>query len=100
MGNQLPQRLNAATQAAEACKGILDNLAVLQGLQTRLPFLGGFADADFTGTSLSYLDAATIVALLTTGTTKLTTYITDTAGTPIDTTGQVMQLLQQVAGTL
>jgi hypothetical protein len=98
--NQLSQRLNMASQAAQYCQQIIDSLNGLNALAVRLPFMGGFNDSDFAGSSLAYLNAATMNTLLTTVTPKLTTYITDTAGTAIDTNGQVMQILQQVAGTI
>ena len=95
MGNQVTQRLNLATQAADACKQFLDAYNQLVALAARRPFLGNFADADFTGTSLAYLDAGTIGVLFDAVVPNLTTASND-AGNG----GQMKQILQQVAGTI
>lgn len=95
MGNQQPQRLDLATQAAAACTALLDALHTLNDLAERRPFLGNYADADFTGTNLSYLDAATIGTLFDFVVTNLMANYADAANS-----GRNKQILNQVARTL
>jgi hypothetical protein len=95
VGNQQPQRLNLATQAAAACQQLLQAIHTLSNLAERRPFLGAFVDADFAGSALSYLDAATLTTLTDIVVPRLMTAYAD-AGNG----GQEKQILNQVAGTL
>lgn len=95
MPNQTPQRLDLATQAADACKQLLGAIHTLSNLAERRPFLGNFADADFIGSALSYLDAATIGTLLDFVVPNLITNYNDAANA-----GRNKQILNQVAKSL
>lgn len=95
MANQVAQRLNLASQAAEACRDYLDALHRLQNLAERRPFLGNFADADFAGTALAYLDAGTAGVLFDFVVPALLAGYADAANG-----GRNKQVLNQVAPNL
>jgi hypothetical protein len=95
MGNQTRQRLDLATQAAEASSRLLNALADLRDLAERRPYLGNFVDADFTGTELAYLDAGAVGTLFDFVVPDLLTNLAD-AGNG----GRNRQILHQVAKTL
>jgi hypothetical protein len=95
MGDQKNQRLDLATQAADACRQYLDALHTLRDLAERRPYLGNFADNDFSDSSLAYLDAGTVGTLFDLVVPDLLTAYAD-AGNG----GRAKQIVNQVAQTL
>lgn len=92
--SQKVQRVDLAVKASELARTLVRTLHDLSDLAERRSYLGNFADADFPGSTVEYLDAGTIGTLFDFVIPDLLTAYADAAHS-----GRAKQILQQVAPT-
>ncbi len=95
MGDQTSQRQDLATQAATACRDLIEALTRLELLAERRGYLGNFVPADFLKSDLAYLDAGTIGTLFDFVVPNLQANFEDAANG-----GRNKQITHQVAGNV